>query len=112
MKEIAARLGHSEHATGMHIGALKDLPVNSTPPSRSGRPSETSTTQDRRLQSYIEQNPFKSAPQLKNKIAEWADVSVRTNQDCLQKKLGLPSHRAAKKPLLTSAVRKKRLAFA
>jgi hypothetical protein len=33
-------------------------------------------------------------------------------QDCLQKKLGLPPHRAAKKPLMTSAMRKKRLAFA
>ncbi len=30
----------------------------------------------------------------------------------LQKKLGLPSHRAAKKPLLTSTMRKKRLALA
>jgi hypothetical protein len=40
------------------------------------------------------------------------DVLVCTIQDRLQKKLGLPSCRVAKKPLLTSAMRKKRLAFA
>jgi hypothetical protein len=33
-------------------------------------------------------------------------------QDHLQKKLGLLSRRADKKPLLTAAMRKKRLAFA
>jgi transposase len=60
----------------------------------------------------VEQNPFKSARQLKKEVAGWGDVSVRTIQDRLQRKLGLPSRRAAKKPLLTSAMRKKRLAFA
>jgi hypothetical protein len=69
-------------------------------------------TQDRRLKSYIKQNPFKSAHLLKNEVAGWSDVSVCTIQDRLQKKLGLPFCRAAKKPLLTSAMRKKRLAFA
>ncbi len=114
-KEIAARLGRSERATRTHIAALKNLPVNSSPPptaARSGRPSKTSTTQDRRLKSYVEQNPFKSARQLKKEVAGWGDVSVRTIQDRLQRKLGLPSRRAAKKPLLTSTMRKKRLAFA
>jgi hypothetical protein len=38
-------------------------------------------TQDRRLKSYVEQNPFKSARQLKNEVAGWGDVSVRTIQD-------------------------------
>jgi hypothetical protein len=98
-----------------HITALKNLPVSSSqlpPVARPGCPSKTSTIQDRRLKSYVKQNPFKSACQLKNEVAGWADVSVRTFQDRLQKKLGLPSRRAAKKPLLTSAMRKKRLAFA
>jgi hypothetical protein len=63
------------------------------------------------MKSYIEHNPFKSTRQLKNEVAGWGDVSVRTIQDRLQKKLGLPSCKAAKKPLLTSAMRKKRLAF-
>jgi hypothetical protein len=40
------------------------------------------------------------------------DVSVRTIQEQLQKRMGLPSHRAAKKPLLTKAMKRKRLAFA
>jgi transposase len=103
-KEIAARLRQSEHAMRMHIAALKDLPVNPTLlMAQSGGPSKTSTTQDRRLKSCVEQNLFKSARQLKNAVAGWADVSIRNIQDCLQKKMRLLSHRAAKKPLLTSA---------
>jgi hypothetical protein len=53
----------------MHIAALKQLPMNSTLlllPAQSGSPSVTSMTKDRRLKSYVEQNPFKSARQLKN----------------------------------------------
>jgi hypothetical protein len=43
----------------MHVVALKNLPVNYAA-ALSGHPSKTSTTQDRRLKSYVEQNPFKS----------------------------------------------------
>jgi hypothetical protein len=75
------------------VAALKDLPINFMPPpaaAQSGRPSKTSTTQHRRLKSYLKQYTFKSARQLKNEVAGWADVLVRTIQDRLQKKLGLP----------------------
>ncbi len=86
----------------------------SIPPqkARSGRPSKTSKAQDQRLKAYVEKYPFKSARELKNEVVVWADVSVRTIQERLQKKLGLPSRRAAKKPLLMNAMKKKQLAFA
>jgi transposase len=114
-KEIASRLGRTERAIYVHLRALKELPPKATPPpprGRSGRPSKTTTIQDIRLKNYVQKNPFKSARQLKNEVPGWGDISVRTIQHRLQKKLGLPSRRAAKKPLLTEAMKRKRLAFA
>ena len=40
------------------------------------------------------------------------NVAVRTIQHRLQKDLGLPSRKAAKKPLLTKQMKKQRIAFA
>ena len=57
-------------------------------------------------------NPFKSARELKKDVPGWSDVSVRTIQHRLQKQLGLPSRRAAKKPMVTLKMKQKRLAFA
>jgi hypothetical protein len=73
---------------------LKKLPPNGSPPppkAKSGRPSKTFKAQDQRLKAYVEKYPFKLARQLKIKVVDWADVSVRTLQKQLQKKLGLPS---------------------
>jgi transposase len=94
-KEIAARLGRRERAVWIHLSVLKKLPPNGSllpPKARSGRPSKTSKAQDKRLKAYVEKYPFKSARQLKNEVVGWADVSVRTLQKRLKKKLGLPSH--------------------
>ena len=74
---------------------LKKLPPNASPPApkaRSGCPSNTSKTQYQRLKAYVNKYPVKLAQQLKNEAVGWADVSVRTIQEQLQKKLGLPSH--------------------
>ncbi len=93
-KEIAARLGCRERAIWMHFIVLMKLPPNASPPppkARSGRPSKTSKTQDQRLKAYVEKYPFKWAPSLKNEVVGWTDVSARTIQERLQKKLGLPS---------------------
>jgi hypothetical protein len=93
-KEIAARLARRERAVRIHFSVLKKLPPNAWPPppqARSGRPSNTSKTQDQRLKAYVKKYPFKLARQLKNEVVGWADVSVRTMQEQLQKKLGLPS---------------------
>ena len=39
-------------------------------------------------------------------------ISVRSIQDTLQNELNLPSRRPAKKPMLTDAIKQKRLKFA
>jgi hypothetical protein len=57
-------------------------------------------------------NPFKTARELKNEVVGWGDQKVRFIQKTLQKRLNLPSRSAAQKPLLTIAMKKKRLAFA
>jgi hypothetical protein len=92
--EIAARLGRRERAFWIHFSVLKKLPPNalpSPPKARSGRPSNTSKTQDQRLQAYVKKYPFKSVQQLKKEAVGWPDVSVQTIQEQLQRKLGLPS---------------------
>ena len=113
--EIAERLGRSVVTIRLHRRLLKDLPPNapSPPPRpRSGRPRISSPRRDARLKKYVELNPAKTAKELKKEVFGWDDKSVRFIQKKLQKELGLPSRCAAKKPLLTAKIIKKRLAGA
>jgi hypothetical protein len=64
--------------------------------------------QDERLRRYILHNPFKTARELKGEVPGFVDISVRTIQHICQKRLGLPSRCAAKKPLLTAKIVKKK----
>ena len=112
--EIAARLGRNAAAVRKIIAKLRELPVGSPPLAvikKSGRPSKTSPRKLKRLQQYVNSNPFKTAKEVRREVVGWSGVSVRTIQRTLQKKLGLPSRRAAAKPLLTPAMVKKRLSF-
>jgi hypothetical protein len=63
------------------------------------------------LQRYILKYPFKMARELKREVSGWHDVFIRTIQKVCQKKLGMPSRSATKKPLLTAGMVKKRLSF-
>jgi hypothetical protein len=81
------------------------------PKKRSGRPREHTKVQEEGLRRYILRHPFKTAKQLKLEAPGWSNASVRTIQDACNKRLGLPSRCAAKKPLLTDKMVKKRLAF-
>jgi transposase len=64
-----------------------------------------------RLGRYLQRFSFKTARQLKAKVQGWSDVSVRTIQKVCQKRLKMPSRSAAKKPLLTARMVRKRLQF-
>jgi hypothetical protein len=55
--------------------------------------------------------PLKTAKELKNEVAGWSHVSVRSIQDIVKKRLGMPSRCAAKKPLLTDKIVGKRMTF-
>ncbi len=95
MKEITARLGHSERSVRRQIRRLKCLLQNASPlPPKAStwHPTTISMTQDERLTRYVRyvlKKPFKSARELKNEVHGWSNVSVRTIQHRLQKKLGL-----------------------
>jgi transposase len=94
---------------------MKKLPPNSLPPpaaARSGRPMKATDRERKRLKDFVQRFPFKTAREVKNECPGWDSKSVRYIQYTLQKLLGLPSRSAAKKPLLTAAMKKKRLSFA
>jgi transposase len=113
-KEIANRLKRNAAAVRKVIAANRDLKVYNTPPppkKRTGRPRITTSREDDRLRQYVLRNPFKTAKEIKNELPGWKNASVRQIQHVCQKRLKIPSRAAAKKPLLTAAMVKKRLSF-
>jgi transposase len=113
-KEIANRLKRDPSTVRRIIREVKDLPVSANPPppkKRSGRPRLTNRKLDERLRRYLLRYPFKTAKELKTEVVGWQNVSVRTIQKVCKVRLGLPSRCAAKKPLLTAKMVKKRLSF-
>jgi transposase len=114
-KEIAARLGVHPSTIRRHLAVLRELPPTASPPAnkpRSGRPRIATFVQETRLRNHVLRHPFKAARELKKDVAGWGDKQVRFIQKTLQKRLNMPSRSAAQKPLLTSVMKKKRLAFA
>ncbi len=94
---------------------MKKLPLNSLLPTaaaRSGHPMKATDRERKRLQDFVQRLPFKTAREVKNECPCWDSKSVRYIQNTLKKLLGLLSRSAAKKPLLTAAMKKKRLSFA
>lgn len=113
--EIAAKLGRHPATIRKHIAKIRTLAADDLPPppvKRTGRKKISNDRLDRRLKTYVQQFPFKTAKELKNEVPGWEDMQVRFIQKTLQKKLGLPSRKPAKKPLLTQKMKMKRLAFA
>ncbi len=102
-KEIANRLSRDPSTVRRIIRKVKDLPMSANPPlpkPRSGRPRLTNRKLAERLRCYLLRYPFKTAKELKAEVIGWQNVSVRTIQKICKVRLGLPSHCAAKKPLL------------
>jgi transposase len=113
-KDIASRLNRDVSTIRKLIKATKHLPVSATLPAakkRSGRPKLNSAKQEDRLRRFLLRNPFKTAKEIKKEVPGWSNIAVRTIQMVCQKRLGLPSRSAAKKPLLTAKMIKKRLNF-
>ncbi len=108
--EIAARLGRGESNIRRLRAELGKLP----PPRRpvSGRPRSTTHAEDERLKRYVEKFPSKTAKELIQEVKGFEQQSARFVQDRLKRVLKIPSRRAAKKPLLTKKMKKKRLDFA
>lgn len=115
VKHVAAELNVSRVSLFKLKKSAASLPTGTLPPRKlgCGRKRKTSERTDKMLVREVKQNPSITAAELKKKHPDLLqDVAVRTLQHRLQKDLGLPCRRAAKKPLLTDTMRKKRLQFA
>ena len=75
--------------------------------SSSGAPKKTLPKTDKLLKHKVSSYPSITAVELKNKHHEL--LSTKTIRHRLQKNLGVLGRRAAKKPMLTAAMKKKRL---
>lgn len=112
--KVAANIGVSRKTIYGLISAAASLPPGQTPPRKSGtgRKKKTSPRADTLIKREVLNNPSISAVALKKKFPDLLqDVAIRTVQHRLQKDLGLPCRRSAKKPLLTVAMKKKRVDF-
>jgi len=126
-KKIALRLNRGQSTIRRFTAALRLMNNPSSPSSPSpnfptspasptsplGRPPKVTEVAKRSLKKFIMSNPRASAAECK--IADpgnLKDISIRTIQATLKDKLGIPSRRAAKKPLLTLRMKKMRLMFA
>ncbi|KAG7177392.1 putative Transposase-containing protein 19 [Homarus americanus] len=79
---------------------------------RSGAVRKTSIRTDNILKREVMSDPAVTASTLKKKHPDLLKhVAIRTIQHRLQKDLSLPTRRAAMKPLLTEAMKKKRINF-
>ena len=77
-----------------------------------GESKKTSSRTDKLLKREVTSYSSITAVELKNKHHDtFHNVSTRTICHRLQKDLGLPCRRAAKKPVLTAAMKKKRINF-
>nr|CAH7716389.1 unnamed protein product [Callosobruchus chinensis] len=111
---VARDLGVSRETIYQLKRSASMLPPGEVPIRKkgSGAPRKTSKRTDELLRREVLKSPSITAVELKHKHQDLLkDVATRTIRHRLQKDLGLPTRRSAKKPLLTEAMKKKRLAF-
>ena len=113
-----SRISMDLHVSRQAIYDLKRVaaqqPPGTTPPRKVGTGNKKKITERSKvlLRREVLLNPSITAATLKKMHSNvLKDVSIRTIQRILQKDLQLPCRRAAKKPLLTKAMMKKRMLF-
>jgi hypothetical protein len=107
-------MGRSQRSVQKLILAARHLPKDTIPKRKvgSGRPSTISKTGLRILRRHVLANPTITAARCKIELPDViGHLSEGRIQEVLKDVLKLPSKSAAKKPLLTAAMKKKRLAF-
>lgn len=115
IKEICKRTRRAKSTIMSLLAKARTLPPNEIPAHkpRLGVKRKTSKTTDRLLKNAVMKNPRITARQLKEMYPDLLkNVTERTIQHRLQKDLDLPCRTAARKPLLTDKMKKKRLEFA
>jgi len=114
IKVTSERSGRGKATIMRLLAAGKDLPNNTVPKHEfGGGRKKTSPYTDTIIKRELQKNPCLTALELQNLHSELLQhVKIRTVQHRLQKDLDLPSHKPAKKPLITERTKTKRLAFA
>ena len=113
--KVAADLNVSRQTVYTLLKVTKGLPESTVPKRKigSGRKRKTTARTDYLLRREVLLRPSITPISLKRKHPKLLEgVSIRTIQHRLKNDLGLTCRRAAKKPLLTEKMRKKRLTFA
>ena len=113
--QIASRIGLSKSTVHMWCKRGEGLKAGEAPPTfhAPGRARVTSPATDRVMKRTVKEHPLISARLLQQEMPEsLGHVAIRTIQHRLQKDLDLPARRPAYKPMLTRAMKAKRLAFA
>jgi len=109
IKVICQRRGRGKATIMRLLAAAKDLPSNTIPKHKfgGGRRKKTCKHTDTIMKRELQKNPQLTALSLQNQHPELLQhVTIRTIQHRLQKDLGLPSHKAARKPLITDKMKK------
>ncbi|KAG1704394.1 Dihydroorotate dehydrogenase (quinone), mitochondrial [Nymphon striatum] len=110
LRERSTKMIHDVYS----LTEAASLPTGGTPKRKegSGGRRKTSARTDAIMKREVMQNPSLTASELKKKHPDLLNtVSIKTIQHRLQKDLHLPTLRAAKKPMLTEAMKKKRVTF-
>lgn len=113
-KEIGLKLERSQRSVQRLILAAGKGTKNAIPGRKtgSGRPSSISKADLRILNRHVLAYPTITAARIKIELPnEFGHMSERRIQELLKDVLKLPSRSAAKKPLLTKAMKQKRLKF-
>ena len=113
--KVAADLNVSRQTVHTLLKATKGLLEGTVPKRKIGfdRKRKTTARPDHLSRREMLLRPSITPASLKNKHPKLLEgVSIRTIQHQLKNDFGLPCRRAAKKPLLTEKMRKKRLTFA
>ena len=113
-KKISEKLNRSQRSVQRLILAASRAPKNTIPGRKvgSGRPSSVSKADLRVLKRHVLTYPTITAARIKIELPnEFGHLSERRIQELLKDVLKLPSRTAAKKPLLTKAMKQKRLKF-
>ena len=113
--KVAADLNVSRQTVYTLLKVTKGLPEGTVPKRKigSGRKRKTTARTDHLLRREVLLRTSITPASLKKKHPKLLEgVSIRTIQHRLKNDLDLPCKRAAKKPLLTEKMRKKRLTFA
>jgi len=115
VNEIAQRLGRGRMSIFRLFSKMKISGRNEMPKRKpgSGRPRKATAFVKEELMKYIVKYPMATATDIMADLPHVVgDMAVRTVQDILCRELGMRSKVAAKKPLLTDKMKKKRLDFA